>query len=90
MVARGEVDADLEDETADECRKYGPVQRCTILALPSSSGARDEEAVRIFVHFADTDGAKRAVQGLQGRYFGKRRVECVLYDEHRFTLGQLI
>jgi len=89
MVSRGEVDADLEDETADECRKYGAVQRCTILTLPASSGARDEEAVRIFVQFGEVDGAKRAVQGLQGRYFGKRRVECVFYDEGRFVQGLL-
>ena len=89
LVSRGEVDDDLEDETADECRKYGAVQRCSILTLPTSSGARDEEAVRIFVQFADMEGAKRAVQGLQGRYFGKRRVECVLFDENRFTQGLL-
>ena len=89
MVSRGEVDADLEDETADECRKYGAVQRCTIATLPSSSGVRDEEAVRIFVLFADLDGAKRAVEGLHGRYFGKRRVECVFFDEVKFTQNML-
>lgn len=88
-MSRGEVDGELEDETADECRKYGTVQRCTILTLPDGSGVRDEEAVRIFVLFADMEEAKRAVQGLQGRYFGKRRVECVLFSEDRFLQGLL-
>jgi len=89
MVSPSEVDADLEDETADECRKFGAVHKCTILTLPSSSGVRDEEAVRIFVQFADMEGAKKAVQGLQGRYFGKRRVECVSFDEKKFQQGLL-
>ena len=90
LVSRGEVDADLEDETADECRKYGTVQRCTVVTLPSSIRVRDEEAVRVYVEFAGTEGAKRALQGLHGRYFGKRRVECVLFDEERFRRGQLM
>ena len=30
MVSPGEVDEDLEDETASECTKYGKVIKCTI------------------------------------------------------------
>ncbi|KAJ3109739.1 Splicing factor 45 [Phlyctochytrium bullatum] len=30
LVGRGEVDADLQDETASECSKYGKVERCVI------------------------------------------------------------
>ena len=30
MVGPGEVDADLEPETAEECQKYGKVARCVI------------------------------------------------------------
>ena len=89
MVSPSEVDAELEEETADECRKFGAVSRCTILTLPPSSGAGDEEAVRIFVQFADVEAAKRALQGLQGRSFGKRRVQCVSFDEQMFQQGLL-
>ena len=89
MVARGEVDAELEEETADECRKFGAVLRCTIATLPPSSGVREEEAVRIFVEFADAEGVKRALQGLNGRHFGARKVRCVLFDEDKFVQGLL-
>lgn len=30
MVGPGEVDDDLEPETAEECRKYGAVEKCVI------------------------------------------------------------
>ena len=30
MVGPGEVDADLEGETSDECSKYGAVSKCLI------------------------------------------------------------
>ena len=89
MVSPSEVDTDLEEETADECRKFGAVSNCTVRTLPPSSGAGDEEAVRIFVQFADVEGAQRALRGLQGRSFGKRRVQCTLFDEKRFERGLL-
>jgi splicing factor 45 len=33
MVAPGEVDADLEGETAEECEKYGPVRQCLVFEV---------------------------------------------------------
>ena len=37
MVGPGEVDEDLEPETAEECSKYGKVMRCVIFEVTSSS-----------------------------------------------------
>ena len=36
MVSPGEVDSELEEETASECSKYGKVVKCTISEVYSS------------------------------------------------------
>ena len=33
MVGPGEVDEDLEPETAEECTKYGEVEKCVIFEV---------------------------------------------------------
>ena len=33
MVGPGEVDDDLEPETAEECTKYGEVEKCVIFEV---------------------------------------------------------
>ena len=55
MVGPGEVDADLEPETRDECQtKYGDVNKVVIFEVPNVS---DDEAVRIFVEFKRMEAA---------------------------------
>lgn len=44
----------------------------------------DDQAVRIFVKFADTQSAANAVNDLNGRYFGGRVVTAKFYDNQRF------
>lgn len=56
MCGPGEVDDDLEPETAEECAKYGKVVSCMIFELPDSP---DDEAVRIFVEFESDDAATK-------------------------------
>ena len=89
MVGPGGVDDALEGETQSECeRQYGKVARVVIYELaagPGGGAVRDDEAVRIFVQFADAAGAARAVLDLHGRYFAKRRVRASFYDEARFA-----
>merc|ERR1719469_1225203 len=43
MVGRGEVDEDLEEETAEEAGKYGKLKKCVVKEIP---GVPDVEAVR--------------------------------------------
>ena len=91
MVGRGEVDAELEAETAEECGRYGQVSKCSIVTMPEGRGGlNDEEAVRIFVQFLSADSAERAVQALHGRFFAKRRVSCRLFPEQSFMQGRLM
>lgn len=84
MVGPGEVDDDLEEETKEECKKYGDVVKCLIFEIPNKR-VPDEEAVRIFVEFRQVESAMRAVSDLDGRYFGGRVVRASFYDPDRFN-----
>ncbi|KAG2177068.1 hypothetical protein INT43_007724 [Umbelopsis isabellina] len=83
MVGPGEVDDMLQHETADECGKYGKVERCLIFEVPESQVGANQ-AVRIFVKFDSAIAAQRAVDDLNGRYFGGRVVTATFYDPARF------
>merc|ERR1712224_571875 len=81
MVGPGEVDDDLEPETAEECTKYGKVIKCIIMELPDVEA---EEAVRIFVEFERLESAIKAIVDLNGRFFGGRNVRACFYNLDRF------
>lgn len=81
MVGPGEVDDDLEPETAEECAKYGKVIKCVIFEIP---GASDDESVRIFVEFDKVDAAIKAIIDLNGRFFGGRTVKACFYNLDKF------
>lgn len=81
MCGSGEVDDDLEPETAEECAKYGKVVTCMIFELPD---APDDEAVRIFVEFDSEESATKAVLDLNGRFFARRVVKAGFYDAEKF------
>ncbi|KAG6966048.1 hypothetical protein JG688_00006958, partial [Phytophthora aleatoria] len=80
MVGPGEVDDELQEEVKGECsEKYGPVTKCMIYEV--TGRVSPEEAVRIFVQFRN---AGDATKGLNGRFFGGRKVKAVYYDEGKF------
>ncbi|KAL0083280.1 hypothetical protein F4703DRAFT_1905129 [Phycomyces blakesleeanus] len=83
MVGPGEVDDMLQEETADECAKYGKVERCLIFEVPNGQIA-DDQAVRIFIKFVQVEAAQRAINDLDGRYFGGRVVSARFYENDRF------
>lgn len=83
MVGPGEVDDMLQEETAEECSKYGKVERCLIFEVPRGR-ISDDRAVRIFVQFSSTDSARNAIQDLHGRFFGGRIVSATYFDTKRF------
>ncbi|KAI8390108.1 hypothetical protein BD560DRAFT_379937 [Blakeslea trispora] len=83
MVGPGEVDDLLQQETAEECSKYGKVERCLIFEVPKGQ-IPDDRAVRIFVKFAGIESAKQAVNDLNGRFFGGRVVSASFFDTIRF------
>ncbi|XP_064398230.1 splicing factor 45-like isoform X2 [Halichondria panicea] len=84
MVGPGDVDEDLEPEVAEECAKYGEVERCLIFEIREGD-ISEEEAVRIFVQFARVESAIKAVVDLNGRFFGGRMVRGSFYSEDKFS-----
>lgn len=81
MVGPGEVDPELEAETAEECSKYGKVTKCVIFEIPE---VPEEEAVRIFVEFERQEAAIKAIVDLNGRYFGGKIVRACFYNPDKF------
>lgn len=88
MVGPGEVDAELEDEVASECAKYGTVTRVLIFEITEPDFPATE-AVRIFVQFERPEQATKALVDLDGRFFGGRVVHAGFYDEERFNVNEL-
>jgi len=88
MVGPGEVDDDLEVETASECSKYGEVIKCLIYEV--TNGQLDPaEAVRIFVQFGRQESALKAYIDLNGRFFGGRVVSAQFFSEDKFDNNML-
>ncbi|EKX35439.1 hypothetical protein GUITHDRAFT_155487 [Guillardia theta CCMP2712] len=87
MVGAGEVDERLEEETKQECSKYGFISRCVIHELPP--GAPEDQAVRIFLLFGKQESAMKAVMDLDGRFFGGRQVRASFFGEDDFANKKL-
>ncbi|XP_041350438.1 splicing factor 45-like [Gigantopelta aegis] len=81
MVGPGEVDDELEPETAEECSKYGTVIKVLIFEIPAQT---DDEAVRIFIEFERVESAIKAIVDLNGRFFGGRIVKGTFYNLDKF------
>merc|ERR1712151_1195228 len=67
LVGAGEVDDDLEEETAEEAAKYGKVKKCVIKEI---KGRPDDQAVRIFLEYTCIEDSTKALVDMNGRYFG--------------------
>jgi len=72
LVGPGEVDSDLEEETAEEAQKHGKLAKCIVKEL---KGVSDEDAVRIFLEFEAVDSASKACEVFHGRIFDGRTVK---------------
>jgi len=83
LVGAGEVDDTLQEETAEECERYGVVERCLIYEVKGN--VPDDEAVRIFIKFSKLEEANKAYNALNGRFFGGRTVKAKYFDEDRFS-----
>eukprot|EP00916_Digyalum_oweni_P001474 GHVL01002849.1.p2 GENE.GHVL01002849.1~~GHVL01002849.1.p2 ORF type:complete len:162 (+),score=40.03 GHVL01002849.1:562-1047(+) len=81
LVGPGEVDGDLEGETAEEASKYGNLKKVKILEI---KGVPAEEAVRIFLKYEKPEEAVKAYNDLNGRFFGGRTVRARFFDEQKF------
>jgi splicing factor 45 len=84
MVGKGEIDEDLADETKDEASKYGEIKSVNCVEVPN---APDNQAVRIFINFATSESATKALLGFNGRFFGGRTVTARFFSPDLYDKG---
>lgn len=60
-------DKGIEEDIQTECNeKYGPVVHVSV--------ARDSTVGEVYIKFKDVESGKNAILGLNGRWFGGRRI----------------
>ncbi|KAK6095515.1 hypothetical protein MT418_004205 [Batrachochytrium dendrobatidis] len=85
LVGKSEVDDELRRETTEECAKFGKVIECSVYEVPGSH-VPDDEAVRVFVEFADLNAAIKAQADMHGRFFGGRKVTAGFWPISKWQL----
>jgi len=88
MATPFDVDGELEVETANECRKFGSVDKCIVFE-DKRKGTPQDELVRIFVKFRDISSSMKAFHELNQRFFDGRQVKAHYYNEHLFNRNEL-
>ncbi|XP_013855927.1 poly(U)-binding-splicing factor PUF60 [Austrofundulus limnaeus] len=89
MVGPDDIDDDLEGEVTEECGKFGRVKR--VIIYQERQGEEDDAdvIVKIFVEFSEAAEMDRAIQALNNRWFGGRKVLAQVYDQERFDTSDL-
>ncbi|XP_072911333.1 poly(U)-binding-splicing factor PUF60-like isoform X3 [Hemitrygon akajei] len=89
MVGPEDIDDDLEGEVTEECGKFGAVNRVIIYQEKQGEEEDAEVIVKIFVEFSMATEMHKAIQALNGRWFGGRKVVAEIYDQDRFDNSDL-
>uniref|UniRef100_A0A8C5GBQ9 Poly(U)-binding-splicing factor PUF60-like n=1 Tax=Gouania willdenowi TaxID=441366 RepID=A0A8C5GBQ9_GOUWI len=89
MVGPDDIDNDLEGEVTEECGKFGRVKR--VIIYQERQGEEDDAdiIVKIFVEFSEAAEMNQAIQALNNRWFGGRKVTAEVYDQERFNANDL-
>ncbi|KAL3681412.1 hypothetical protein R1sor_024368 [Riccia sorocarpa] len=75
----------LEDMNL-ECQKFGNLVS-VVIPRPKPDGEEVPGVGKVFVEYADTQGAMKAKQALHGRKFSGNSVVAVFYPEDKFAAG---
>ncbi|XP_072544293.1 poly(U)-binding-splicing factor PUF60a isoform X1 [Salminus brasiliensis] len=89
MVGPEDIDDDLEGEVTEECGKFGAVNRVIIYQEKQGEEEDAEVIVKIFVEFSAASEMNKAIQALNNRWFGGRKVIAEVYDQERFDNSDL-
>ncbi|XP_061109949.1 poly(U)-binding-splicing factor PUF60a isoform X2 [Conger conger] len=89
MVGPEDIDDDLEGEVTEECGKFGAVSRVIIYQEKQGEEDDAEVIVKIFVEFSMASEMNKAIQALNNRWFGGRKVIAEVYDQERFDNSDL-
>ena len=91
-VGPGEVDDDLKTDFRSECSKFGKVldiKLFDVSQLPGMDNVDEENAVRIFVKYQNTQSSRQAFDALDGRFFAGRTLKCVFFGLAQFDRNEL-
>lgn len=89
MVGPDDIDDNLESEVTEECGKFGQVKRVVIYQERQGEEDDADVIVKIFVEFCEVAEMNRAIQALNQRWFGGRKVVAEGYDQERFDNSDL-
>ncbi|KAM6971494.1 poly(U)-binding-splicing factor PUF60-like isoform 1-T1 [Tautogolabrus adspersus] len=89
MVGPEDIDDDLEGEVTEECGKFGSVNRVIIYQEKQGEEEDADIIVKIFVEFSMASEMDKAIQALNERWFGGRKVVAEVYDQDRFNSSDL-
>lgn len=89
MVGPEDIDDELEGEVTEECGKFGNVNRVIIYQEKQGEEEDAEVIVKIFVEFSAAAEMNKAIQALNNRWFGGRKVIAEVYDQERFDNSDL-
>ncbi|KAK5878126.1 hypothetical protein CesoFtcFv8_025564 [Champsocephalus esox] len=89
MVGPEDIDDDLEGEVTEECGKFGAVNRVIIYQEKQGEEEDADIIVKIFVEFSMASEMNKAIQALNDRWFGGRKVVAEVYDQDRFNSSDL-
>ncbi|KAL3650447.1 hypothetical protein CASFOL_006850 [Castilleja foliolosa] len=78
---------DILEDMRSECGKFGTLVN-VVIPRPSPSGETGPGVGKVFLEYADVEGATKARQGLHGRKFGGNDVVAVFYPEDKFSQGE--
>ena len=70
---------DLLEDTREECGQFGQLLNVVIPKVGEAG------ATKIFLEYASTDDAMKAIKGLEGRTFDGQRVQATFFDEQKFV-----
>jgi len=89
MVGPEDIDDELEGEVTEECGKFGAVNRVIIYQEKQGEEEDADIIVKIFVEFSMASEMNKAIQALNDRWFGGRKVVAEVYDQDRFNSSDL-
>merc|ERR1712037_806248 len=83
MVGPEDVDEDLQEDVEQECNKYGKVDHIVIYQEKQDESDDAEVLVKIFVEFKESISAKKAKNGLDGRFFAGKTISDSTSEQRR-------
>ncbi|XP_021911928.1 splicing factor U2af large subunit B isoform X3 [Carica papaya] len=77
---------DILEDMRQEGGKFGPLVNI-VIPRPNPNGEVGPGVGKVFLEYADVDGASKARGGMNGRKFGGNQVMAVFYPENKFAQG---